>query len=47
MFEKYGVAKINLLFGLKRDKIETEFLKVTGVSFAEMEKEYMEYLKNK
>jgi len=47
MFEKYGVAKINLLYGLKRDKIEAEFFKVTGVAFKNMENEYMEYLKNK
>lgn len=47
MFEKYGVDKINLLYDLKRDKIEAEFKKVTGVSFAYMENEYMEYLKTK
>lgn len=47
MFEKYGVAKINLLYGLKRDKIKAEFFKVTGVAFSDMENEYMEYLKNK
>ena len=47
MFEKYGVAKMNLLYDLKRDKIEAEFFKVTGVAFTKMENEYMEYLKNK
>lgn len=47
MFEKYGVDKINLLYDLKSDKIEAEFLKVTGVAFTDMENEYMECLKNK
>ncbi len=47
MFEKYGVDKINLLFDLKRDKIEQEFQKVTGIQFKEMEIEYQDYIKNK
>jgi hypothetical protein len=46
MFDKYGVDKINLLYDLKRDKIEPEFLKVTGVTFAQMENDFMNYLKN-
>lgn len=46
MFNKYGVDKINLLYDLKRDEIETEFLEVIGVTFTDMENEYMEYLKN-
>ncbi|MBW7843871.1 MAG: hypothetical protein H3C40_14205 [Ignavibacterium sp.] len=47
MFEKYGVDKINLLYDLKRDKIEQEFLKIIGQKFKDMELEYMDYLKNK
>lgn len=46
LFEKYGVDKINSLYDLKREKIEQEFQRVTGVSFADMENEYLEYLKN-
>jgi hypothetical protein len=44
MFEKYGVDKINLLYDLKREKIEPEFEKVTGVKFIDMESEYINYL---
>ncbi len=43
MFEKYGVYKMNLLYDLKRDKIEQEFQKVTGVKFQDMELEYMNF----
>lgn len=47
MFEKYGVDKINLLYDLKRDKIEKAFQRVTGVRFKDMETAYMEFLRNK
>ncbi len=46
MMDKYGIDKINKLYNLKSDKIEKQFQLVTGVSFTEMEKEYMEYLRN-
>jgi hypothetical protein len=41
LFESYGVEKINRLFGVKKDRMEEEFLKVTGEEFLEMQKKYM------
>jgi len=43
LFDTYGVGKINQLYAVKRKKIEEKFLQVTGDSFAEMERKYMEY----
>lgn len=43
MFDTYGVEKINQLYAVKRKKIEEKFLQVTGDSFAEMERKYMDY----
>jgi hypothetical protein len=45
LFGKYGADKINLLYNLKREKIEKEFEMVTGIGFKDMENEYMEFLK--
>ncbi len=39
----YGIDKINLLYPLKKQKIRSEFKKVTGDSFEEMEAKYMAY----
>lgn len=44
MFEEYGVNNINKLFGLKRDRIEQEFKRITGVDFRDMEAKYMTYV---
>jgi hypothetical protein len=43
MFDTYGVDKINQLYDIKRDKIEEEFLEVTGIHFKDMEQSYLEY----
>lgn len=47
LFDTYGVEKINRLYPVKRKNIEEKFLEVTGESFAEMERRYMEYLASK
>ncbi|HPT32711.1 MAG TPA: hypothetical protein PLW67_12765, partial [Prolixibacteraceae bacterium] len=43
LFDTYGVEKINRLYPVKRKNIEAQFLEVTGESFVEMERKYMEY----
>jgi hypothetical protein len=47
LFDTYGVDKINRLYPVKRKKMEGKFLEVTGESFAEMERKYMEYNKKR
>jgi hypothetical protein len=43
MLETYGAEKINRLYNSRRSNIKTKFQQVTGVSFEEMEKIYIEY----
>ena len=43
MLETYGAEKINRLYNARRRDIRTEFQLATGVSFEDMEKEYIEY----
>jgi len=45
LFNKYGVDKVNQLFTVKVEKFKSEFQRVMGISFAEMETAYLNELK--
>ena len=43
MLETYGAEKINQMYNSRRTEIRTKFQSVTGVSFEDMEKAYIEH----
>ncbi len=45
LFNEYSVEKVNKIFVLKKEDFESEFEKITGESFQDMEKKYLEYCK--
>lgn len=45
LFDKYGVAKINQIFTSSGKDLKTDFYKVIGIRFEEMETEYMSQFK--
>ena len=47
MLETHGDEKINRLYNSRRTEIRTRFQNVTGVSFEDMEKAYIEYCSTK
>ena len=46
IFKEYGIENINKLYTFNERQIEKEFIKVTGESFAIMERKYMTHLQN-
>jgi hypothetical protein len=45
LFNEYGVLKINQLYILEKNLVESEFQKVTGETFVAMEEKYMKHIK--